>query len=308
MGAVAVLPDGRVVTGGVGGPVLVWDPAEPGAGPVELGRQDELGGGGGGAAGRAGGHRRRRLRGGGGCWCGTRRCRGSAARSSSAATRARWGRWRCCRTGGWSPAASAASGDGRVLVWDPAEPGAGPVELGRHDGRGGGGGGAAGRAGGHRRRLRRRAGAGVGPGGAGRRPGRARPPRGRGGGGGGAAGRAGGHRRHRDGRVLVWDPAEPGAGPVELGRHDGRGRGGGGAAGRAGGHRRRRRAGAGVGPGCGAARPGRARPRAAGWRRWRCCRTGGWSGAGGSSAGGCWCGTRRSRAPARSSSAAPSTG
>ena len=37
VGAVAVLPDGRVVTGGglfVGGGVLVWDPAEPGAGPV----------------------------------------------------------------------------------------------------------------------------------------------------------------------------------------------------------------------------------------------------------------------------------
>ena len=154
---------------------------------------------------------------------------------------------------------------GRVLVWDPAEPGAGPVELGRHedgvgavavlpDGRVVTGG-----------RLRRRAGAGVGPGGAGRRPGRARPPRGRGGGGGGAAGRAGGHRRLRaaggcwcgtrrsraparsssaatragwgrwrccrtggwspaattTGRVLVWDPAEPGAGPVELGRHAG---------------------------------------------------------------------------------------
>jgi WD40 repeat protein len=37
---VAVLPDGRVVTGASdnGGRVLVWDPAEPGAGPVELAR------------------------------------------------------------------------------------------------------------------------------------------------------------------------------------------------------------------------------------------------------------------------------
>ena len=39
-----MLPDGRVVTGGGGvgsgddGQVLVWDPAETGAGPVELGR------------------------------------------------------------------------------------------------------------------------------------------------------------------------------------------------------------------------------------------------------------------------------
>jgi WD40 repeat protein len=39
--AVAVLPDGRVVTGGWDGRVLVWDPAEPGAGPVELGRHDD---------------------------------------------------------------------------------------------------------------------------------------------------------------------------------------------------------------------------------------------------------------------------
>jgi len=39
VGAVAVLPDGRLVTGG-GGRVLVWDPAEPGTGPVELGRHE----------------------------------------------------------------------------------------------------------------------------------------------------------------------------------------------------------------------------------------------------------------------------
>ena len=37
-GAVAVLADGRVVTGGYDGRVLVWDPAHPGAGPAELGR------------------------------------------------------------------------------------------------------------------------------------------------------------------------------------------------------------------------------------------------------------------------------
>jgi WD40 repeat protein len=36
--AVAVLPDGRVVSGGSDGRVLVWDPADPGTGPAELGR------------------------------------------------------------------------------------------------------------------------------------------------------------------------------------------------------------------------------------------------------------------------------
>ena len=41
VGAAAVLPDGRVVTGGGDvGRVLVWDPAEPGARPVELGRHE----------------------------------------------------------------------------------------------------------------------------------------------------------------------------------------------------------------------------------------------------------------------------
>ena len=38
VGAVAALPAGRVVTGGLGvGLALVWDPAEPGTSPVELG-------------------------------------------------------------------------------------------------------------------------------------------------------------------------------------------------------------------------------------------------------------------------------
>ena len=38
--AVAVLPDGRVVTAGGGGRVLVWDPDQPGSGPAELGRDE----------------------------------------------------------------------------------------------------------------------------------------------------------------------------------------------------------------------------------------------------------------------------
>ena len=35
-----MLPDGRVVTGGDGGRVLVWDPGAAQRGPVELGRHD----------------------------------------------------------------------------------------------------------------------------------------------------------------------------------------------------------------------------------------------------------------------------
>ena len=95
VGAVAVLPDGRVVTGGDDGRVLVWDPADPGAGPVELGRHDGrvwavavlpdgrvvTGGGDG-----------RVL-----VWD---PADPAPARSSSAATTAGCGRWRCCPTGG----------------------------------------------------------------------------------------------------------------------------------------------------------------------------------------------------------------
>lgn len=39
--AVAVLPDGRVVSGGQDYRVLMWDPAAPGTGPAELGRHKE---------------------------------------------------------------------------------------------------------------------------------------------------------------------------------------------------------------------------------------------------------------------------
>jgi WD40 repeat protein len=38
---VAVLPDGRVVTGSVGGDVFLWDPAQPHLGPAELGRHND---------------------------------------------------------------------------------------------------------------------------------------------------------------------------------------------------------------------------------------------------------------------------
>jgi hypothetical protein len=40
LNAVAVLPDGRVVSGGDDGRVLVWDPSGTGSGPVQLGRHD----------------------------------------------------------------------------------------------------------------------------------------------------------------------------------------------------------------------------------------------------------------------------
>ena len=272
--AVAVLPDGRVVTGGGSATGGCWCGTRRSRAPARSSSAATRAGWGRWRCCRTGGWSPAAATATGGCWCGTRRSR-APARSSSAATRAGWGRWRCCRTGGWSPAAATRRRAGA---------GVGPGGAGRRPGR------ARPPRGRGERRWRccrtggwspaaaRRAGAGVGPGGAGRRPGRARPPRGRGGGGGGAAGRAGGHRRRYDGRVLVWDPAEPGAGPVELGRHeggvaavavlpDGRVVTGG-----------ARRAGAGVGPGRAGRRPGRARPpRRAGWRRWRCCRTGGWS-------------------------------
>ena len=254
-----MLPDGRVVTAGARGRVLVWDPAEPGAGPVELGRHE-----------------------------------------------AGWGRWRCCRTGGWSPAAARRRG-GRVLVWDPAEPGTGPVELGRHedevravavlpDGRVVTGAGY----GGGRVLVWDPAEPGAGPVELGRHEDGvgavAVLPDGRVVTGGGYVG---------GGRVLVWDPAEPGTGPVELGRHED---GVGAVAvlpdGRVvtGGHDDRR-----VlvwDPAEPGSRPGRARPpRRAGWGRWRCCRTGGWSPA--ATMTGCGCGMCRATHPALCSHAPP---
>ena len=217
VGAVAVLPDGRVVTGGGGGRVLVWDPAEPGTGPVELGRNGQ----------------------------------GAVAVLPDGRV----------VTGGRG---DGVGGGGRVLVWDPAEPGTGPVELGRDesgvgavavlpDGRvvtGGGGFGGGGRV-----LVWDPAESGTGP-----------VELGRDESGVGAVAVLPDGRvvtGDYDGRVLVWDPAEPGTGPVELGRDegemkavavlpDGRVVTGGWL---------RRRSGAGVGPECGAARPGRARPR-----------------------------------------------
>ena len=152
-------------------------------------------------------------------------------------------------TGGYD-VFGVVGGGGRMLVWDPAQPGTGPVEVGRDqgtvtavavlpDGRvitGGLKSGVSGRVG-----KRRRAGAGVGPGAAGYRPGRGRPrtrrrwlprlavpPDGRvitGGNGRRRAG-AGGTRRSRAPARSSWP-------------RPGRGDRGGGAAGRPGGHRQR---------------------------------------------------------------------
>ena len=326
--AVAVLPDGRVVTGGDDGRVLVWDPALP-ARPGGAGPPRRPGEGGGGAGRRAGGHRRVR-RAGAGVGPGPSR----AARPSWAATTARCVRWRCCPTGGWSPAettggcwsgtgcsrrgpaelgrhdggvravAVLADGrvvtggyDGRVLVWDPARPGR-PGRAGPPRRRGERGGGAARRAGGQRRA--RRAGAGVGPG---RIPGDPAELGRHDGWVNAVAVLADGRvvTGGDDGRVLVWDPAEPGR-PGRAGPPSRRGAGGGGAARWAGGQRRARRAGAGVGPDRSRRDPAELGPHDGGvgavavlaGRAW-------WSPAG--PTGGCWCGT--STRPGRPGRAGP---
>jgi WD40 repeat protein len=250
--AVAVLADGRVVSGGADWRVLVWDPSRPGSGPVELGRHDlpviavaVL------ADGRvvsSGGNDGRVL-----VW----------DRSEPGMAPVELGRH---GDEVWAVAVLAdgrvvsGGNDRRVLVWDPSRPGSDPVELGRHD-------------------LPVAAmavlanGRVVSRGDDGRvlvwdpsRPGSGPVELGRYGGPVGAVaglpdGRVvsggddgwvlvwdpsrpgsdlvefGGHDRWvnavaglpdgrvvsggRDGWVLVWDPSRPGSDPVELGRHDG---------------------------------------------------------------------------------------
>jgi hypothetical protein len=207
--AVAVLPDGRVVSGGSDQRVLVWDPSRPGSAPVELGRHDDrveavavL------PDGRvvSGGSDRRVL-----VWD------PSQLESDPVERRSRY-----------DPViAVAVLPDGRVvssefdqgvLVWDPSRPGSAPVELGRHagwvaavaglpDGRV--------VSGGHDRRVLvwDPAAPGAGPLELGRHDDRVEAvavlPDGRVVSGG------------SDRRVLVWDPSRPGSDPVELGRHDG---------------------------------------------------------------------------------------
>jgi hypothetical protein len=123
--AVAVLADGRVVTGGSDGRVLVWDPADPRTGPAELGHHDD--------------------------WVNA----AAVLADGRVVTGGVYGRvlvWDPADPGtgpaklghhdDWVRAAAVLAdgrvvtggSDRRVLVWDPADPGTGPAELGHHDG------------------------------------------------------------------------------------------------------------------------------------------------------------------------------
>jgi WD40 repeat protein len=121
--AMAVLPDGRVVTGAPAEPLLVWDPINPSSGPVELGHVYRL-------------------------QAVAALPDGRVVTSSSDGPILLWDPARP----GTDPVvlgrvhrvAVAVLPDGRVvsggedgwiLVWDSARPGTGPVKLGRHDDR-----------------------------------------------------------------------------------------------------------------------------------------------------------------------------
>nr|WP_277875139.1 trypsin-like peptidase domain-containing protein [Kribbella antiqua] len=202
--AVAVLPDGRVITTGSDGRVLIWDPGSPGARPVEPGRHDGV-------------------------------VLAVAVlpdgRIVTTGSDDRVLLWNAAAPGaqpvelGRHTTVSAVDvlpdgrvittgSDDRVLIWDPGSPGARPVELGRHttvsavavlpDGRivttGGDG----------RVLLWDAAAPGAEPVELGRHTTVSAvavlPDR--------RVVTTGG-----DGRVLLWDAAVPGAEPVELGRH-----------------------------------------------------------------------------------------
>jgi WD40 repeat protein len=139
--AVAVLPDGRVVTGsavGGGNGVLVWNPAEPGTSPIKLGRP----------------------------WP---RVEAMAVLPDGRVV-----------TASVNGGGDSVDDGARLLVWDPAEPGTSPIELGSDE-------------------LRVEAMAAL--------------PDGR-------VVTGSGSILGGGGRVLVWDPARPGVDPIELGRHE----------------------------------------------------------------------------------------
>ena len=167
---------------------------------------------------------------------------------------------------------SGGGDNGRVLIWDPADPGACPAELGRHDGP--------------------VLAVAVLP------DGRVVT---------GGSGIVGAD----SGRVLIWDPADPGAGPTQLGRHEGVEALGVLPDGRlvSAGHGGRVVNGARMliwdpaDPGAG---PTSSAETATGYARWRCCRTGAWSVPDWTVRP--WSGTRRTRGPAQLSSAETATG
>ena len=272
--ALAALGDGRVVSAGDDGRVLVWDPAAPGpprpswaattararwrcwprAGGHRRRRRAgaALGPGQARGPGRAGPPRRRDVRGGGaartGGWSPAGRPAGAALgpgrpgrrRPSWAATTTRWARWRCWPTGGWY----TGGDDGRVLLWDPARPGAARPSWAATTAKWA--------------RWRCWPTGGWSPAADDGRvlvwdparpgtPGRAGPPRRRDVRGGGAGRWAGGRRRVRGAGAGLGPGQARDARPSWAATRTG-GRGGG-AARWAGGHRRERRAGAGLGPG-----------------------------------------------------------
>ena len=220
MNAVAVLPDGRVASGGIDARVLVWDPADPGAGPAEVGRHH----GGMNAVNAVAVLPDGRVASGGAdgrvlVWDPADPGAGPAE-----VGRHDLGDDADDGLGGVNALAvlpdgrlASGGGDGRVLVWDPADPGAGPAEVGRHDGRVSAlavlpdgrlaSGGVDGRV-----LVWDPADPGAGPAEVGRQDGGvyalAVLPDGRLASGG------------VDGRVLVWDPGAAQPGPAAVGRHD----------------------------------------------------------------------------------------
>jgi WD40 repeat protein len=122
----AVLPDGRVVIGGRGGRVLVWDPDEPGNAPVELGRHE------GGVAAVAVLPDGRAVTGG---YIGERGVLVWDPDEPGTEPVELSGHGFGMGVVAVLPDGRVVGGgeDGGVLVWDPDEPGNAPVELGRHD-------------------------------------------------------------------------------------------------------------------------------------------------------------------------------
>jgi hypothetical protein len=125
--AIAVFPDGRVVSSGRDGRVLVWDPARPGADPMELGRHDgsvvTVVAGDGWVV--SGGDDDRAL-----SWDPARPGADPVELDDDYSDA-----YMVVAAAAVLPDGRVVSGgrDGRLLVGDPARPDADPMELGRHD-------------------------------------------------------------------------------------------------------------------------------------------------------------------------------